>query len=109
MHYDGRNTYDIDVLNYISAGSELRKLEIQVIVVFEVEDYRQYARDTLSDNSGNGSTLSFHSRETEETKYQDWVKNDIGDGTYGLSDHGLEGTAGGLKQSLKDELCKYSD
>ncbi len=63
---------------------------------------------TLSDHGSHGSSGNSHFRNTEKTKDQDRVKDDVGDSSAQLGSHAENCFSRGCEQTLKEKLSKQT-
>ena len=77
---------------------------MHIRVILQIEDDDQDRTGPLTDDRGQGRASDAHGGQTEPAEDQDRVQDDVHDGADALGDHGMEGTAGGLKESLAQDL-----
>lgn len=92
---DGRETYFIDLADNLSFQLQVHRLEGNVLIAFDSDETDTEAY-CLADDGCDSSTIDAHLEDEDE----DWVENDVGDGTCHLAEHGGEGISSTLEDSF---------
>ena len=108
LHDDRWNTYCINMADDLKVRTEAPEAEPDFMIKFMVADSCNDAGYTLSDHSSYSSSGNTHFRSTEQTKDQDRVKDDVGDGTAQLGSHAEYGFSCGCEQTFKEKLSKQT-
>ena len=88
--------------------TEALKTEPYFMIKFMIAGSGNDAGYTLSDHGSHGSSGNSHFRNTEKTKDQDRVKDDVGDCSAQLGSHAEDCFSRGCEQTLKEKLSKQT-
>ena len=109
-HDDGGDAHAEDGADHMTVGLDVATAEIlELPVVLQIQRHGEACGNPLTDDGGQGCAGDAHCGQTEPAEDQDGVEDDVGNGAHGLGDHGLEGVAAGLQETLEEDLHEDAD
>ena len=109
-HDDGGDAHTQDRADNVAIGLHVAAAQLlELLVVSAVQVHGQDGGDPLTDDGGQSGAGDAHFGQTEPAEDQDGIQDDVGDRAHGLGDHGLEGVAAGLKETLEEDLHEDAD
>ena len=107
-HDGGGNANVENAAAELSVHAEAAQREAQLRVPAHIQHNADRSADELPEDGRDGGASYAHCRDAERgnAENEDGVKDDVGDRTGALRDHGERGASRRLKQTLKDELCE---
>lgn len=105
-HHNDRGDADgVNAADDLPVGTETAEVQLDVGVFPPVEDETEDAAANLPDHGGNGGAADAQTKHKDENG----VKDDVDDSAQALRVHGVEGTAGALKEPLEHHLAEKAE
>ncbi len=104
VHDDGGNTHRQDGAHDPAVQPEVAVAEGDIVVIACVQVHAHDSAAPLTDDGGDGGAGGAHGGQTEPAEDEHGIQQNVDDGAGGLSDHALNGAAGGLEQTLSQNL-----
>ena len=105
-HADGRNPDGINALDCVCLQMIFFRIDDDIIIFLFIEEARQRCRTNLPDYSCDSRTTHPKPWCAEQPENQNRVQNDVHDCAKPLCQHGIDGSARCLQNTLKPELQK---
>ena len=84
-------------------------MQTDLNVLSVVQHHCQDKGDDLADDGGHRSAGDLHAGQAEIAEDQDRVQDDVDDCAGALGDQGIAGAAGGLEQTLQEDLAENAE
>ena len=108
-HDHGGDADGEDSGDHPAVGPEAPQIQPHIGILLFVEEHGQKEGHNLTDDGRDCRARDAHARQAEPAENQDGIQNDVDHGAGSLGDHGVGGAAGGLQETLEENLSEDAE